>query len=121
MNGRKDQRLAQTILKGERRVVMLLKYGQESMKIYLETGRRVKNAAMEECLKCCMGLMSTEVKPEVVMCKAKLFFKTYSSFHLVTARDKAKETCSCPAYYQDTVCKHVALMDIICDTSFEIP
>ena len=93
MNGRKDQRLAQTILKGERRVVMLLKYGQESMKIYLETGRRAKNAEVEESLKRFMVLMSTEVKPEEVTFEAKLFFKIYSSFHMVTACDGAKATC----------------------------
>ena len=40
MNGRKDQRSAQKILKGERRIVMLSKFGQVNMMIDLENGRR---------------------------------------------------------------------------------
>ena len=66
-------------------------------------------------------LMKTEVKLEDVTCAAKEFFKTYSSFHLVTARDGAKSTCSCTGYYQDLACEHATLMDMIHDHSFQIP
>ena len=68
-----------------------------------------------------MELMNTEVKPEDVTCKSKLFFKTYTLFHLVTVRDGAKATCSCPAYYQDMVCEHASLMDKLYDPLFHIP
>ena len=37
---RKDQRKSQTILSGERRIIMLSKFGQENMKIDLVSGRR---------------------------------------------------------------------------------
>ena len=39
INLRKGQRVSETILKGERRIVMLSKWGEENMKIELETGR----------------------------------------------------------------------------------
>ena len=120
VNLRKDQRAAQTILKGKRQIVMLSRFGQESMKIELESGRRAKNAKKEERLKRFMELMNTEVKPEDLKCESKLFFKTYASFHLVTARDGVKATCSCPTYYQDMVCEHVALMDMLYDGLFHI-
>ena len=47
VNLRKDQRAAQTILKGGRQLVMLLRFREENMKIDLETGRRAKSAEME--------------------------------------------------------------------------
>ena len=47
MNARKDQRKSQTILNGERRVVMLSKFGRENMKIDLKNGRRAKNEELE--------------------------------------------------------------------------
>ena len=62
------------------------------MKIDLDNGRRAKNTKMEERMKLYMELMNTEVKQEDVTGAAKTFFKTYSSFHLVTARDGAKLT-----------------------------
>ena len=91
------------------------------MMIELETGRRAKSAEMEGRLKGYMELMDKEVKPEDVKCDAKLFFKTYSSFHLVTVRDGVKATCSYPTYYQDMVCEHAALMDMHYDGLFHIP
>ena len=42
---------------------------------------------MEQRMKRFMDLMNMEVRPEDVTCEEKVFFKTYSSFHLVTARD----------------------------------
>ena len=63
---------------------MLSKFGEENMKNDLETGRRAKSAELEERLKRYMELMDKKVKQEDVTCDAKLFFKTYSSFHLVT-------------------------------------
>ena len=87
VNLRKDHRAAQTILKGKRQIVMLSRFGQESLKIDLEAGRRAKSAEMEERLKRFMDLMDKEVKLEDVTYNSKLFFKTCSSFHLVTARD----------------------------------
>ena len=79
---------------------MISKFGQENMKIDLENGRRAKNGEMHEHMKHYMKLMNTEVKLEDVTCAAKEFFKTYSSFHLVTARDGFKSTCSSTKYYQ---------------------
>ena len=76
---------------------------------------------MEGRLKRFMELMSTEVKPEDATCESKLFFKTYASFHLVSVHDGAKATCSCPAYYQDMVREHVALMEMLYDPLFHIP
>ena len=99
---------------------MLSKWGEENMKIDLETGRRVRSSEMEERLKIYLQLMDEEVKPEDVKCVAKLFFKSYSSFHLVTAFDGVKARCSCLAYYQDMVCEHVALMDMCYDGLFHI-
>ena len=99
VNLRKDQRASQTIMKGGRQIVMLSKFGEENTMIDLETGRRAKSSELKECLKRCMKLMHKEVEPEDVTCDAKLFFKIYSSFHLVTARDRVKATCSCPIYY----------------------
>ena len=61
------------------------------------------------------------MKQEDVKCCAKLFFKSYSSFHMVTASDGVKARCSCPAYYQDMVCDHAALMDMCYDGLFHIP
>ena len=52
---------------------------------------------MKERLKIYLQLMDEEVKPEEMKCAAKLFFKIYSSFHLVTASDGVKARCSCPA------------------------
>ena len=121
MTAWKDQRRAQTILSGARRVVMLSKYGQENMKIDLASGRRAKNEELETRLNRYMDLMDLEVRPEEVKCEAKSSFKTCSSFHLVTARgDGSKSTCSCPRYHQDMVCEHAALMDMLFDGSFEI-
>ena len=48
MNGLKDQCLAQTILKGERCIVMLLKFGQVNMKLDLENGRSANNVEIVE-------------------------------------------------------------------------
>ena len=42
MTAWKDQRMSQTILSGERRVVMLSKFGRENMKIDLASGRRAR-------------------------------------------------------------------------------
>ena len=81
---RKNQRKLQTILSGERRVVMLSKFGQDNMKIDLASGRRAKNEEMEEQLNRYMELMDLEVRPEDVKCDA--FFKTHASFHFVAAR-----------------------------------
>ena len=112
-NLRKGQHVSETILKGGRRIEMLSKWGEENMKIDLETGRRARSSEMEERLKIYLQLMDEEVKQEDVKCCAKLFFKSYSSFHLVTASDGVKARCSCPAYYQDMVCEHTALMDVL--------
>ena len=76
---------------------------------------------MEERLKIYLQLMEEEAKLEDVKCCAKLFFKSYSSFHLVTASDGAQARYSCPAYYQDMVCEHAALMDMCYDVLFHIP
>ena len=114
----KGQRVSETILKGGRRIVMLSKWGGDNMKMDLETGRRARSSEMEERLKIYLQLMYEEVKPEELKCAAKLFFKSYSSFHLVTASDGVKARCSCPAYYQDMVCEHAALMDMCCDVLF---
>ena len=76
---------------------------------------------MEERLKIYLQLMYEEVKPEELKCAAKLFFKSYASFHLVTVSHGVKARCSCPAYYQDMVCEHVALMDMRYDVLFQIP
>ena len=62
-----------------------------------------------------------EVKPEDVSYNSKLFSKTCSSFHLVTACDGVKAMCSCPGYYQDMVCEHGALMDMLYYLLFHIP
>ena len=70
------------------------KFRQESMKIDLENGRRAKSDEMEQRMKRFMDLMNMEVNPAEVTCEAKVFFKTYSSFHLGTARDGFKSTCS---------------------------
>ena len=107
INLRKGQRVSETILKGERRIVMLSKWGGENMKIDLETGRRARSVEMEERLKIYLQLMDEEVKPEEVKCDVKLFFKAYSSFHLVTVADGVKARCSCPGYHQEMVCEHV--------------
>jgi len=120
INLRKGQRVSETILKGERRIVMLSKWGGENMKIDLETGRRARSVEMEERLKIYLQLMDEEVKPEEVKCDVKLFFKAYSSFHLVTVADGVKARCSCPGYYQEMVCKHAALMDMCYDVLFQI-
>ena len=119
-NLRKDQRGTQTILKGGRRIVMPSKFGEENMKIDLETGRRARSPEMEERLKVYLQLMDKEVKPEDVKCCAKLFFKSYSLFHLVTACDGVKARCSYPSHYQDMVCEHAALMDMSYDGLFYI-
>ena len=76
---------------------------------------------MEGRLKHYMELMDKEVKPINVKCEAKLIFKAYSSFHLVTVRDGVKATCSCPTFYQDMICEHAALMDMLYDGLFHIP
>ena len=100
---------------------MLSKFGEENLKIELGSGRRAKSAEMEDRLKRFMDLMDKEVKLEDVTYDSKVFFKTCSSFPLVTARDGVKATCSCPAYYQDMVCEHGALMDMLHDGMFHIP
>ena len=51
-----------------------------------------------------MELMDLEVRQEDVRCEAKEFFKTYSSFHLVTVM----------------VCEHMAVFDMLYDVSFVI-
>ena len=68
-NLRKGQRASETIMKGERRIVMLSKWGEENMKIDLESGRRARSSEMEERLKIYLQLMDEEVKPEVVKCR----------------------------------------------------
>ena len=50
MSIRKEQRASQSVINGPRRIVMLSKFGEENMKIDLESGRRAKNALMEERL-----------------------------------------------------------------------
>ena len=70
-NLRKGQRVSETILKGGRRIVMLSKWGEENMKIDLETGRRARSSEIEERLKIYLQLMDKEVKPEEVKCKQK--------------------------------------------------
>ena len=91
------------------------------MKINLVSGRRAKNDEMEERLNRYMDLMKLEVGPEDVNCLLNVFFKTCASFHLVTARGNgSKSTFSCPGYYQEMVCKHVALIDMLFDYSFKI-
>ena len=92
LTARKDQCRSQTILTGARQIVMLSKFGQEITKIELENRRGAKNEEMEEHMKQFMDLMNTEVKQEEITCEAKLFFKTYTSFHLVTASDGLKST-----------------------------
>ena len=101
--------------------MMLSKWGEENMEIDLETGRRARSSEMEQRLKIYLQLMDEEVKPEDVKCCAKLFFKSYFSFHLVTASDCVKARCSCLAYCQDMVCEHAALMDMCYDGLFHIP
>ena len=66
-------------------------------------------------------LMFMELTPEDVDCEPKKFFKTCSSFHLVTACDGAKAKCSCTGYYQHMVCEHAMLMDMLYDRSFKVP
>ena len=68
INLRKGQRASETILKGERRIVMLSKWGGKNMKIELETGRRARSTEMKERLKIYLQLMDEEVKPEEVKC-----------------------------------------------------
>ena len=74
VNLQKDQRGKQTILTGQRRIVMLLKLGEENMKIDLENGRRSSCPEMEERLKIYMQLMDTEGKQEDVKFDVKMFF-----------------------------------------------
>ena len=93
---------------------------KRTLNIDLDSGRRAKSAEMEERLRRYMDLMDEEVKQEDVTYDSKLFFKTCSSFYLVTACSKVKATCSCPAYYQNMVCEHGALMDMLYDGLFHI-
>ena len=100
MNARKDQRKSHTILSGERRVVVLSKFGRENMKIDLENGRTAKSEELEVRMNRFMGWMKPTVRPEELKFDVKAFFKTYASFHLVTARgDGSKSICPCPTYH----------------------
>ena len=62
------------------------------------------------------------VRPEEGKCDVKAFFKTYATFHLVTARgDGSKTFCTCPGYHQDMVCEHAMLLDMLYYCSLQIP
>ena len=92
------------------------------MKIDLVSAWRAKKEQMEERLNRYMDLMKLEVRLEDVKCDTKAFFKTCTSFHLVTARgDGSKSTCLCPGCYQEMICEHVAWMNMLYDYSFKIP
>ena len=97
------------------------KFGDENLKIDLSAGRRAKSSELEERMERYKDLMHREVTPEDVQCDPRTFFKTCSSFHLVTACDGAKVTCSCPGYYQHMACEHADLMDMLYDRSFKVP
>ena len=86
INCRSDHRWDQTILRGKREVIMLSKFGEDNMKIEVGAGRRAANGAeLRERMQRYKDLMFTELTPEDVQCEPKKFFKTCSSFHLVTA------------------------------------
>ena len=92
------------------------------MKIDLESGRRAESDLLEERSNRYMESINLDVRPEQVRCSAKDFFKTMASLHLVTiSEDGHKAMCSCCGYYQNLICEHVALADMIGDISFEIP
>ena len=91
------------------------------MKIDLTCGRRAKSEVLERRFNQFMALMELGVRPEDVKCEVKVLFKTFSSFHLVTARgDGSKAACSCPGYFSEMVCEHTVLLDMLCDVSFQI-
>ena len=71
MTAQKDQLRSQMILSGERRVVMLSKFGRDNMKIDLASGRSAKNEVLEERLNIFMDLMDLEARPGDVKCEAK--------------------------------------------------
>ena len=84
MTIRKEQRASQSVLNGSRRIVMLSKFGEENMKIDLESGRRAKSELLEDRLNRYMKLMRLNAKPEDARCTAKDFLKTMSFFHVVS-------------------------------------
>ena len=49
---RDDHRGVQTILKGDRQIIMLSKFGKENLKIDLNVGRRAKNADWRNVCSC---------------------------------------------------------------------
>ena len=122
MNCRSDHRWDQTILRGNREVIMLSKFGEDNMKIDVGAGRRAATSQeLQERMQRFKDLMFTELTPEDVQSEPKKFFKTCSSFHLVTACDGAKAKCSCTGYYQHMGCEHAMLMDMLYDRAFKVP
>ena len=120
MNCRSDHRWDQTILRGNREVIMLSKFGEDNMKIDVGAGRRAATSQeLQERMQRFKDLMFTELTPEDVQSEPKKFFKTCSSFHLVTACDGAKAKCSCTGYYQHMGCEHAMLMDMLYDRSLK--
>ena len=78
---RSDHRWDQTILRGNREVIMLSKFGEDNLKIDLNVGRRAaKSSELEERMERYKELMFTELTPDEVPCEPKNSLKCAHHF-----------------------------------------